>query len=103
VGKVIVEPGARIINSVVRGPAIIGSDAVVENSYVGPFTSIGDRSIIRNSEVEYSILLRDCRVLDVKLRIEGSLLGNEVEIVEASGKPLVHRFMIGDQSRVEVA
>jgi hypothetical protein len=53
--------------------------------------------------VEYSILLRDCRVLDVKLRIEGSLLGNEVEIVEASGKPLVHRFMIGDQSRVEVA
>jgi glucose-1-phosphate thymidylyltransferase len=103
VGKVIVEPGARIINSVVRGPAIIGSEAVVENSYVGPFTSIGDRSIIRNSEVEYSILLRDCRVLDVKLRIEGSLLGNEVEIVEASGKPLVHRFMIGDQSRVEVA
>jgi glucose-1-phosphate thymidylyltransferase len=103
VGKVVLESGAKIINSVVRGPAIIGNGAVIENSYIGPFTSIGNSTVIKNSEVEYSILLRDCRVTNVKLRIEGSILGNDVEIVEASGKPLVHRFMIGDQSRVEVA
>ncbi len=102
-GKVVLEQGAKILSSVVRGPAIIGRNCVIENSYVGPFTSIGDNTIIKNSEVEYSILLRDCRVIDVKIRIEGSLLGNEVEIVEATGKPHVHRFMIGDQSRVEVA
>lgn len=102
-GKVVLEPGARILSSVVRGPAIIGKNCVIENSYIGPFTSIGDNTIIKNSEVEYSILLRDCRITDVKIRIEGSLLGNEVEIVEATGKPHVHRFMIGDQSRVEVA
>jgi glucose-1-phosphate thymidylyltransferase len=76
---------------------------VIENSYIGPFTSIGNGTVIRNSEVEYSIVLRDCKVTNVKLRIEGSILGNDVEIVEANGKPLVHRFMIGDQSRVEVA
>jgi glucose-1-phosphate thymidylyltransferase len=103
VGKVILEAGTKIVNSVVRGPAIIGKSAVIENSYIGPFTSIGDNTIIRNSEVEYSIVLRDCKIFNVKLRIEGSILGNDVEIVEASGKPLVHRFMIGDQSRVEVA
>ncbi len=103
VGKVILEKGAKIINSVVRGPAIIGEGAVIENSYVGPFTSIGNHTVIKNSEVEYSIVLRDCKVTSVKIRIEGSILGNDVEIVEASGKPLVHRFMIGDQSRVEVA
>ncbi len=101
-GKIILEKGAKIINSVVRGPAIIGKNAVIENSYVGPFTSIGDESIIKNSEVEFSILLNQCKVIDVKIRIEGSLLGNEAEIVEATGKPRVHRFMIGDQSRVEV-
>ncbi len=103
VGKVILEPGARIINSVVRGPAIIGKNCVIENSYIGPFTSVGNNSVIRNSEVEYSIILRDCKVLSVRIRIEGSILGNDVEIVEATGKPHVHRFMIGDQSRVEVA
>lgn len=102
-GKVVVEEGTKIINSVVRGPAIIGKNCIIENSYIGPFTSIGDRTVVRNSEVEYSIVLNECKILSVKIRIEGSLLGNDVEIVEANGKPHVHRFMIGDQSRVEVA
>jgi glucose-1-phosphate thymidylyltransferase len=102
-GKVILEAGAKIINSVVRGPAIIGKNTIVENSYVGPFTSIGDNTVIRNSEVEYSIVLQECKILNVRIRIEGSILGNDVEVVEAGGKPHVHRFMLGDQSRVEVA
>jgi glucose-1-phosphate thymidylyltransferase len=102
-GKVVLEEGASVVNSVIRGPAIVGKGCVIENSYIGPFTSIGNGTVIRNSEVEYSIVLRDCKVTNVKLRIEGSILGNDVDIVEASGKPLVHRFMIGDQSRVEVA
>jgi glucose-1-phosphate thymidylyltransferase len=53
--------------------------------------------------VEYSIVLKECKILDVKIRIEGSLLGNDVEIVNASPKPKTHRFMLGDQSRIEVA
>lgn len=102
VGKVVVEQGARIVNSVVRGPAIIGAGAIIEDSFVGPFTSVGNRTEIKKSEVEYSIILRDCRIHNVGIRLEGSILGNDVEIVQACGKPLVHRFMIGDQSRVEV-
>jgi glucose-1-phosphate thymidylyltransferase len=101
-GKVIIRRGARIINSVVRGPAIIGENCVIEDSYVGPFSSIGSNTTVRKSEVEYSIILRDCKILDVGIRLEGSILGNDVEIVQATGKPMVHRFMIGDQSRVEV-
>jgi len=102
-GKVILDEGSKVINSVVRGPAIIGKNCIIENSYIGPFTSIGDNTKIKNAEVEYSIVLRNCRINDVKIRIEGSILGNDVEVVEATGKPYVHRFMIGDQSRVEVA
>jgi glucose-1-phosphate thymidylyltransferase len=101
-GKVVIERGAKIINSVIRGPAIIGENCVIEDSYVGPFSSIGNNTVIRASEVEYSIILRDCKISRVGIRLEGSILGNEVEIVEATGKPRVHRFMIGDQSRVEV-
>lgn len=102
-GKVVIESGAKIVNSKIRGPVIIGKDCVIENSYIGPFTAIGDRSLVRNSEVEYSIVLNECKILSVGIRIEGSILGNDVEIVEAGGKPRVHRFMIGDQSRIEVA
>jgi glucose-1-phosphate thymidylyltransferase len=102
-GKVKVGSGTRIVNSVVRGPAIIGENCHIEDSFIGPFSAIGDGTAVRKSEVEYSIILRNCRIQNVGIRLEGSILGNDVEIVEASGKPRVHRFMIGDQSRVEVA
>jgi glucose-1-phosphate thymidylyltransferase len=101
-GKVIVQQGATITNSVVRGPVIIGENCVIEDAYIGPFTAIGNNTIVRKSEVEYSIILRDCKILNVGIRLEGSILGNDVEVVEGTGKPRVHRFMIGDQSRVEV-
>lgn len=102
-GRVIIEPGARIINSNIRGPAIIGAGTIIENSYIGPFTSIHDSCHIRNSEVEYSIVMQRAKILDVTIRIESSILGNEAEIIRANGKPRTHRFIIGDQSRVDVA
>lgn len=101
-GKVRMQSSAKIISSRIRGPVIIGNDCVIENSYIGPFTSIGDGTIIRNSEVEYSIVMQQCKIENVNIRIESSILGNEVEIVEAGRLPRTHRFMIGDQSRVEV-
>ena len=102
-GRVIIESGARIVNSKIRGPVIIGKKCVIENSFIGPYKSIGDKTIVQDSEIEYSIILRDCKIISVGIRIEGSILGNDVEVVEAVGKPRVHRFMIGDQSRIEVA
>ncbi|HUI10604.1 MAG TPA: glucose-1-phosphate thymidylyltransferase [Bacteroidota bacterium] len=101
-GKVVIEKGARVTNSVIRGPGIIGEGCVVEDSYIGPFSSLGNNTVVKGSEVEYSIILRDCRVVNVNIRLEGCILGNDVEIVEGTGKPRVHRFMIGDQSRVEL-
>lgn len=101
-GKVVIQEGAQVLNSVIRGPAIIGEHCLIEDSYIGPFSALGNNTVVKNSEIEYSIVLRDCKVLNVGIRLEGSILGNDVEIVQATGKPLVHRFMIGDQSRVEV-
>jgi glucose-1-phosphate thymidylyltransferase len=102
-GKVVIGCGTKIVKSVIRGPAMIGENCVIEDSFIGPYSSIGNNTLIKKSEVEYSIILRDCKVVNVGIRLEGSILGNDVEIVEAAGKPRVHRFMIGDQSRVEVA
>lgn len=102
-GRIIIEEGTRIANSKIRGPAIIGKNCIIENSYIGPYTAIGDGTEIRNSEVEYSIILCDCKITSVGIRIEGSILGSDVEIIKSSGKPLVHKFMIGDQSRIEIA
>ena len=101
-GKVVVEAGARVVASQIRGPVAIGADAVVEGSYIGPFTSIGKRCVIRDSELEYSILFEDTQILDVDVRIERSLLGREVLIRRAAARPRTQKFIVGDQSTIEL-
>jgi len=102
-GKVVVEEGARVIASQIRGPAIIGAGAVVEHSYIGPFTSLGRRCVIRNSELEYSILFEDTQILDADVRIERSLLGREVLIRRGNSRPKTQKFILGDQSMIELS
>ena len=99
-GRVVIEAGARIVRSVVRGPAIIGRDAVVENAYVGPFTAVGDGVRIRSSEIEHSIVLEGSSLSDVDVRIESSLLGRNVQVYRTSAKPRAYNFMLGDRSQV---
>jgi glucose-1-phosphate thymidylyltransferase len=99
-GKVVVESGASVRRSTVRGPAIIGKGARIEDAYIGPFTSIGDGVVVRGSEVEHSILLEGARVVDVGGRIESSLIGRNASIYRTSSKPRSFNFMLGDQSEV---
>lgn len=101
-GTAVIERGAVVRSSKIRGPVIIGSGCTIEQSYIGPFTALGQKTVVTNSEIEYSIVLNECRIVNIGTRIEGSILGNDVEIVEGQTKPRVHRFMIGDQSRIEV-
>ncbi len=101
-GTAVIEPGAVIRSSKIRGPVTIGAGCRIEQSYIGPFTALGAKTVVTNSEIEYSIVLNECRIVNIGTRIEGSILGNDVEIVEGQTKPRVHRFMIGDQSRIEV-
>lgn len=101
-GKVVVEAGAKVIASHIRGPVVIGKDAVIERSYIGPFTSLGARCVIRNSELEYSILFEDTQILDADVRIERSLLGREVIIRRGDSRPKTQKFILGDQSSIEL-
>jgi glucose-1-phosphate thymidylyltransferase len=102
IGKVVVEAGAEISGSVVRGPAIIGERTIIENSYIGPFTSIYYGVEIRHSEIEHSIVLENSKILGVPVRIEGSLIGKEVVIRRTEVMPKALRFMLGDHSEVEL-
>jgi glucose-1-phosphate thymidylyltransferase len=102
IGKVIVEAGAEIINSTIRGPAIIGEHTRILNSYVGPFTSIYHHCLIENSEVEHSIVLEQSKILDLPSRLEDSLIGRNVEVARSPLKPKAYRLMLGDNSSVGV-
>ena len=99
-GKVTIEAGAKVVRSVIRGPAIIGKGAVIEHSYIGPFTSIGDQVVIRGSEVEHSIILEGATITDIGGRVENSLIGRNVSVYRSEGKPKAFNLMLGDQSQV---
>jgi glucose-1-phosphate thymidylyltransferase len=101
-GKVVVESGAVIERSVIRGPAIIGRGARIAHAYVGPFTSIMNDVVIRDSEVEHSIVLEGSCVHDLANRIADSLIGKNVKIYRMPVKPSAYRFMLGDNSEVGI-
>jgi glucose-1-phosphate thymidylyltransferase len=101
-GKVVIEAGAIVERSVIRGPAIIGPGAKVTHAYVGPFTSIGARVQLRDTEIEHSIVLEDAVISDLANRIEDSLIGKNVRIYRQPVRPSAYRFMLGDNSEVGI-
>ncbi len=101
-GRVVLGPGARLERSVVRGPAVIGAGAVVEDAFVGPYTSIGDDVHVRRSEVENSIVLSGSVVEDLGTRMEASLLGKEVKLTRSEGMPKTLRLLVGDRSEIKL-
>nr|MDT0665240.1 sugar phosphate nucleotidyltransferase [Micromonospora sp. DSM 115978] len=102
VGRVVVEEGASLVRSTVRGPAIIGRGTTLVDTYVGPFTSIYHSCTIEATEIEYSIVLERATIRGIG-RIEDSLIGRDAEVVPSAALPKAHRLMIGDHSRVSVA
>ncbi len=101
-GRVVIEAGARLERSAVRGPAIIGARAVLSDCYVGPYTAIGEGCTIQNAEVEHSILLAGSSVCDLAGRMESSLLGRNVRIGRDQRQPRAYRFLVGDNSEIGI-
>jgi glucose-1-phosphate thymidylyltransferase len=100
--RVTVERGAEIINSVVRGPAIIGENSRIINSYVGPFTAISHHVTLENAEIEHSMVLDNSTIRNIESRIQDSLIGRNVTIERSPIKPKSLKFTLGDNSKLGI-
>ncbi|MFY9550103.1 MAG: glucose-1-phosphate thymidylyltransferase [Thermoanaerobaculia bacterium] len=101
-GKVVIEKGARIERSTVRGPAIIGEGAQIRDAFVGPYTAVGAGCFIDRCEIENSIVLEGSRLERIPVRIADSLIGKNVRIHPGAERPRVHRFLVGDNSEIGI-
>jgi len=97
----VVTMGAKIENSLIRGPVSIASNCHIVNSFVGPYTSIGTETDIENSSVEYSIILNNSRIKDIR-QLSDSVIGRNTEVVRRKQEFESPKFFIGDYSRVEL-
>ena len=100
VGEVYIAAGASIKNSTIFGPVLIGCNTVIEDAFIGPYTTVGNNSRIVNAELEYAVVGQNTTVESVKSRIQGSLIGEHVEITGRDGRPSTHKLTIGDMSKV---
>lgn len=101
VGEVVVESGAKLVRSKIRGPAVIGPGARLEDAFVGPFTAIGADCVLERCEVEHSVVMDGCTIRDIP-RLEDSLVGREVVLTRSARRPAAHRLLLGDHSQVEL-
>ncbi len=100
--RVTVQEDARIVNSIVRGPTILGKGTVIENSFIGPFTSIYHHCEIRNCQIERSIILENSRVIDIDQTLRDSLIGRNATVKRSDGKPSGIKMNLGDHGTLWV-
>jgi glucose-1-phosphate thymidylyltransferase len=98
-GRVAIGAGTQVIRSTIRGPAVIGEGCLVQDSFIGPFTSIGDQSRVENSVIEHSVLLNGVTLCQVD-RLEDSLLGRNARVAKHNRHRSL-QLLLGDDTVVE--
>ena len=101
-GRVHIGAGSRIINSTIRGPVNIGKNCHIESCFIGPYSSIADDSSLIEVDVEHSVVLKGATIVNIHQRIVDSLIGERAQLKPAPQRPKALRFMIGDDSQIEL-
>ena len=100
-GRVSIGDGSKIVGSVVRGPVIIGRNCVIENSYIAPYTSIGNDVEIIDSEIEYSVVMDGAVIRRVR-RISESLIGRNAKITKDNVDTNTIKLHVSDYSEISL-
>jgi glucose-1-phosphate thymidylyltransferase len=103
VGRVKIGQGTQLINCSVRGPVIIGENCHLENCFIGPYSSIADGVILKDVELEHSVILQETRIEGIQQRIVDSLIGRRAQLGSGRPRPKALRFMVGDDCQIELA
>ena len=102
IGRVQIGEGTEVINSTVRGPVVIGENCHIENCFIGPYSSIADRVTMIDADIEHSVILQGAKIVGIHQRIVDSVVGQRAQITKAPPRPKALRFMIGDDSQIEL-
>ncbi|WP_216329473.1 glucose-1-phosphate thymidylyltransferase [Deinococcus aestuarii] len=102
-GRVVVPASAQVIRSKIVGPVMLGEGVIIEDAYIGPFTSIGRDSVIRNAEVEHSVIDAEARIECLSTRLQDCLIGVRAQVRGGRKVPSTHKLTLSDASVVELA
>src|SRR5215213_9418758 len=95
-GRVSIHPSAHVESSVIRGPVVVGAGVIIQESFVGPYTSIGEEVRLEGAEIENSIVLRGASLMHVGARLESSVIGRDARVERRFTVPRAMRLRLGD-------
>ncbi|MEM6451311.1 MAG: glucose-1-phosphate thymidylyltransferase [Cyanobacteria bacterium P01_D01_bin.105] len=101
-GRAIIGKGSRLTNCTVRGPVVIGENCILENCFVGSYTSVADGVSMSNIEIDHSVVLEGANISGIQRRIVDSLIGERAKLTITDHRPKALRFMVGDDSKIEL-
>jgi glucose-1-phosphate thymidylyltransferase len=101
-GKVGTGDGTTITGSRLDGPVLLGEGCRIVNSCIGPYVSVGNRSVIENSNVRNTVIDADVLVADLKRGLDGSIVGVRSKLIgNGRGGPPV-RQLVGDDTQLRL-
>ncbi len=102
IGRVQIGARSQVLNCTIRGPVTIGDDCYLENCFIGPYSSIGNRVTLIEADLEHSVILQGTKITGIHQRIVDSVIGQRVQLTSALHRPKALRFMVGDDCHIEV-
>jgi glucose-1-phosphate thymidylyltransferase len=97
-GRVFIGKNSRVENSRIIGPAYIGDDVEIFGSFIGAYSSIGNHTVIRNSQVSYSLVLERGNINGVNL--SDSIIGKNTVLEKTGSENSSSKFILGENTRI---
>jgi glucose-1-phosphate thymidylyltransferase len=101
-GRVEIGSGTQVINCTIRGPVAIGQNCYLENCFIGSYSSIADQVTLIDTDIDHSVILQGAKIVGIHERIVDSLIGQRAQLTIAPRRPKALRFLIGDDSQIEL-
>jgi glucose-1-phosphate thymidylyltransferase len=102
IGRVSIGQNSKIVNCTIRGPVAIADNCHIENSFIGPYSSIASGVKLVDADIEHSVILANAEAIGIQQRIVDSVIGQRARLGIAPKRPKALRFMIGDDSQIEL-
>ena len=88
-------------DSFISGPVIIGDNCVIgPRSRIGPYVSVGNNSILKNCDIENSIIMDSVKI-DTKTHFTDSIIAAGCDIMASNHELKKQQFLLGERSQIK--
>jgi glucose-1-phosphate thymidylyltransferase len=102
-GRIAISSTAFVSNCVIYGPVSIADGAVVEDSFLGPYTAVGPGAVLSGTEIDNAMVLAGGEIRHPGSRIEASIIGEGARVTRGFELPSGLHMRLGPDSRITLS